>query len=126
MLNRLLRRIIASLIAAGLAGAAAGVSVIAAGFALYAGLRHWLSAPLASAATALGFALMAGIIVGIAPSLWKRRGGKGQRGFKVDSETVRTTAETAMAVMTAVMAARAGRPTKSRDRGDAKSRRARK
>jgi hypothetical protein len=126
MLNRFLRRIIASLIAAGLAGGAAAVSVIAGGFALYAGLRHWLSAPMASAATALGFALIAGLIVSVAPNLWKRRGGKGQRSYKVDSETVRTTAETAMAVMTAVMAARAGRPAKARDQVASKTKRPRK
>lgn len=126
MLNRFLRRIIASLIAAGLAGGAAAVSVIAGGFALFAGLRHWLSAPLASAATALSFALIAGVIVSVAPALWKRRGGKGQRGFKVDSETVRTTAETAMAVMAAVMAARSGRPPKARTETAPKTKRHRK
>jgi len=112
MLNRLLGRIIAGLIAAGLAASAAGVTVIAAGFGLYALLRHWLSAPAAGGATALAFALLTLLIALIAPALLRGRPRRPAAGLRLDGATARTAAETAMAVIAGLLELRAARPSR--------------
>jgi hypothetical protein len=117
MLNRLIGRIIAGLIAAGLAAGAAGVAVIAAGFGLYALLRHWLSAPAAGGATAFAFALLTVLIALISPAIIKGRPRKPAVGLKLDAATARTAIESAMAIFATVLelrAARASRGAKDR------------
>jgi hypothetical protein len=118
MLNRLIGRIIAGLIAAGLATGAAGVAVIAAGFGLYALFRHWFSIPAAGGATALAFALLTLFIALVAPAILKGRPRKPSAGLKLDGGTARTAIETAMAVLAAVLelrAAQSGRKGKGRE-----------
>jgi len=107
MLNRFIGRIIAGLIAAGLAAGATGVAVIAAGFGLYALLRHSLSPAAAGGATALAFALLTLLIVLVAPAILKGRPRKPSAGLKLDGATARTAIETALAVLAAVLELRA-------------------
>lgn len=118
MINRLIGRIIAGLVAAGLAAGAAGVAVIAAGFALYALLGHWLSAPAAGGATALAFGFLTVLIALIAPALLKGRPRKPTAGLKLDGETARAAGEAALAILAAVLELRAagsGRRAKARE-----------
>lgn len=120
MLNLLLRRIILGLIGAALAAGAAGVSVIAAGFAAYALLRRWLSAPEAGGVTALVFAGLTILIVIIAPQLWK--GARGRRpagGLKIDGASLRTAAEAGLALLGAAAELRARRSAKSGEKSRA-------
>jgi hypothetical protein len=121
MLNRLVGRIIAGLVAAGLAAGAAGVVVIAAGFGFYALLRHWLSPPAAGGGTALAFALLTIVIALLAPVILKGRPRKPAAGLKLDGATARTAVEAAMAVLAAVLELRA-----ARSGGRAKGREARR
>jgi EamA domain-containing membrane protein RarD len=85
------------------------VAVIAAGFGLYALLRHWLSAPAAGGATALVFALLTLLIALIAPLILKSRPRKPAPGLRLDGATARTAVEAAMAVLAAVLELRAAR-----------------
>lgn len=116
MLNRLIGRIIAGLIAAGLAAGAAGVAVIAAGFGLYALLRHWFSPPAAGGTTALAFALLTVLIILVAPAILKGRPRKPSAGLKLDGDTARTAVESALAVLAAVLELRAAQ-SKGRSKG---------
>jgi hypothetical protein len=112
MLNRLIGRIIAGLIAAGLAAGAAGVTVIAAGFGLYALLRHWLTAPAAGGATALAFALLTVLIALVAPVILKGRPRKASPGLKLDGESARTAIESGMAILATILELRAALSTR--------------
>jgi hypothetical protein len=113
MLKLVLRRIAAGLIAAALAAAAASVGVVAAGFALYALLRLWLSPPAAGGLTALAFACLAGAAALAAPAIWKRRRGPATAG-KSDPLNVRTVAEAVLAFIAASADLRRARAAETR------------
>ena len=67
MLKNLGRRLSAGLVAAVMAAVAAGITLVAAAFAAYAGLKMVVSPASASALTALVFAAVAGLVAVIAP-----------------------------------------------------------
>ena len=69
MLKHLGRRLSAGLVAAVMTAVAAGVTLVAAAFAAYAGLKLVVSPAAASALTALAFAAIVGLIAVVAPKV---------------------------------------------------------
>lgn len=67
MLKDLARKFVAGLVAAVMIGVAAGIVLVAAAFAVYAGMKTFVSPAAASAVTALAFAAVAGLIAVVAP-----------------------------------------------------------
>ena len=104
MLKDLGRRASAGLVAAVLVAVAAGITLVAAAFAAYAGLKLVVSPAAASALTALAFAGVAGLIAVVAP---KVVGGGGKttphpaaaRGKPLDPALMRTAGEVGVAVL---------------------------
>ncbi len=107
MLNRLLRQIAISLIAAAFAASAVGMSVFAFGFAVFAALRQWLSPAGAGAATGVIFLMCAGLALLASPMVW-RRGRRGASGsVRLDGETLREAVDGALSLLLAGLASRA-------------------
>ena len=99
MLKDLARRLIAGLVAAVMIAVAAGVVLVAAAFALYAGMKLVVSTGAASAVTALAFAVIAGLIAGLAPRLIKGKATAAAPKVRIDSDALRTASEVGVAVL---------------------------
>ncbi|MDE2356460.1 MAG: hypothetical protein KGL69_06860 [Alphaproteobacteria bacterium] len=104
MLNRLLRRIALSLVAAGFAAGAVMLSVFAFGYSVFAVLRQWLPAAGASALTGVAFLILAGLALMLAPAFWpkRRRGGR----ITLDADTLRDVADGAISLVVSGLASR--------------------
>ena len=101
MLKDLARRLGAGLVAAVMMAVAAGVVLVAAAFAVYAGMERLVSPAAAAAVTALVFAAVAALIAFFAPRLIKGGPARAQPAHKppVDPATIRTVSEIGMAVL---------------------------
>ena len=102
MLKDLGRRLGAGLVAAVMIAVAAGITLVAASFAAYAGLKTVVSPAAASAITALIFAVVAGLIAVVAPRViaGKPKAGSHERSHKpFDPALMRTAGEVGVAVL---------------------------
>jgi hypothetical protein len=121
MLNTLLRRIAASLVGAVLAAFSAGVTAIAAAFALYALLRLSLPPAAAAAIDAGVFAVLTGALALSLPGLWKRPKPKARAAPAIDPTLSKVAADAAMAVLGAVAEQARGRSREAKAARDAKA-----
>ena len=99
MLKDLARRLSAGLVAAMMIAVAAGIFLVAAAFALYAGMKLIVSPAAASAVTALAFAVIAGLIAVLAPRLIKGRAAPTAPKGRLNPDTLRTASEVGVAVL---------------------------
>ena len=101
MFRDLARRLGAGLVAAVMIAVAAGIILVAAAFAVYAGMKLIVSPAAASATTALVFAVLAGLIAVVAPRLIMGKPAPAQPTHKasLDPATLRTASELGVAVL---------------------------
>ncbi len=114
MLRDLARRLGAGLVAAVATAVAAGIVLVAAAFAAYAGLKTVVSPAAASALTALAFAMIVALIAVIAPRLIR---GKPEPARKAaDSDALRGAAELGVAALSVIGDLAQSRRLKRQDR----------
>lgn len=101
MLNDLAKRLGAGLVSAVMIAVAAGITLVAAAFAAYAGFKTMVGPAAASALTALVFAAVAGLVAVLAPKVMgaKPKPHAHPAHRPVDPETWRTISQVGAAIL---------------------------
>ena len=126
MLKDLVRRLTAGLVAAALMAVTAGVTVVAAAFGAYAGLKGLVGPAAASGLTALLFAALLGVIAVTAPALVRgRQADKAAHDVhrRHDPATLRTASQAGTALLGLLAEFAQGRRLRRQDKARAAKRR---